>query len=77
MEVLKKQEPDRRPEQLVPRTASVRRICELYGLGRSKIYKLLADGEIAARKVGRRTLIDTQSVENWISNQPTYPGRRD
>jgi excisionase family DNA binding protein len=77
MEGLKKQEPDRRPEQLIPRTASIRRICELYGLGRSKIYKLLAAGEITACKVGRRTLIDTQSVESWLSRQPTYLARGD
>jgi excisionase family DNA binding protein len=59
------------------RAASVRRICEMYGLGRTKVYALLAKGEIAGRKVGRRTLIDTESMEAWINRQPVYPGRKD
>lgn len=59
------------------RAASIRRICEMYGLGRTKVYALLASGEIWGRKVGRRTLVDTETVEAWISRQPVYPGRRD
>ena len=49
----------------------------MYGLGRTKVYALLAKGEISARKVGSRTLIDVETVEAWITRQPVYSGRRD
>lgn len=57
------------------KAASVRKIAEMYGLGRTKIYELLGSGDIAGRKVGRKTVIIVESVEGWMARQPTYSPR--
>lgn len=41
---------------------SIPRVCERTGLGRSKVYELIAAGEIKTVKVGRRTLVP----EDWL-----------
>ena len=40
------------------------------GISRSKTYELLAAGELSARKVGRRTLIDLKAGLAWLDEQP-------
>ncbi len=40
------------------------------GISRSKTYELLAAGELSARKVGRRTLIDLRAGLAWLDAQP-------
>ena len=42
------------------------------GLGRTKIYELLSSGALAAIKIGRRTLIRTDSAEAWLAAQTPY-----
>lgn len=41
-------------------------------LGRTKIYELLASGELKAIKVGRRTLISGEAAQAWFDAQPAY-----
>lgn len=41
-------------------------------LGRTKIYELLASGELKAIKVGRRTLISGAAAQAWFDAQPLY-----
>ena len=48
------------------RTLSVNQFCESIGIGRTKAYELLAQGEIEAVRIGRRTLITVRSVEALI-----------
>ncbi len=40
------------------------------GLSRSRIYQLLASGEIENRKIGRRTMILARSLSDYIERQP-------
>ena len=40
--------------------------CRLTGLGRSKIYDLLGNGEIVSVKVGKRRLILTADLRAWL-----------
>lgn len=40
------------------------------GIGRSKIYELIASGDIEAVKVGRCTLIKVESLHNLVNNSP-------
>lgn len=42
---------------------SVRECCQLYGLGRTKIYALLASGELTKAKIGRRSFITVESAQ--------------
>jgi excisionase family DNA binding protein len=44
----------------------INRTLETSGLGRSKVYELLASGELTKIKVGRRTLIDYQSLASFL-----------
>lgn len=40
------------------------------GIARSKLYDLLGTGEIEAVKLGRRTLIRTESLRRYVSALP-------
>lgn len=40
------------------------------GLPRSTIYRLLAEGVLGARKAGRRTLIDAETVRAYVAALP-------
>ena len=41
--------------------------CEQTTLGRTKIYQLIADGQIEIVKVGRRTLVPFDSLAAWLA----------
>ncbi len=41
-----------------------------FGIGRTKLYELIRDGEIEAVKLGRRTLIRAGSVRAFIDSLP-------
>jgi excisionase family DNA binding protein len=40
------------------------------GIGRTKLYELLGDKKIQAVKLGTRTLVLTQSVEQFLASLP-------
>lgn len=40
------------------------------GISRSKTYELLGSGELTAKKIGRRTLIDFRAGLAWLDAQP-------
>ncbi len=40
------------------------------GLTRTKIYELVASGDLDARKAGRRTLIVGDSLRDYLANLP-------
>lgn len=40
-----------------PEFIDVRGLCRLYGIGRSTAYRLLAEGQIASVRLGRRVLV--------------------
>lgn len=40
------------------------------GLPRSTVYRLLAEGALGARKAGRRTLVDADSVRAYVAALP-------
>lgn len=43
-----------------------------YRIGLTRAYELIASGEIEARKVGRKTLVVTESVDAWFARQPAF-----
>lgn len=49
-----------------PITVRVRDACRITGIGRSKLYELIAAGEIEIVKVGTITLIPTESLRRFI-----------
>jgi excisionase family DNA binding protein len=56
------------PEDAVlkPLAVRVREACRLTGIGRSKLYELIAAGEIEIIKVGTITLIPTGSLQSFV-----------
>ena len=46
--------------------------CALLKIGRTRLYRLLSDNQINARKNGKKTLIEKSELERWISTLPAY-----
>jgi len=44
---------------------TVKEFCELYRLGHSKVYEMIAARELRAHKVGSRTIILAADVRAW------------
>lgn len=53
----------------MPLTVRVREACRLTGIGRSKLYELIAAGEIAVIKVGTITLIPIVGLEQFLQER--------
>ena len=55
------------------------------GVNMTRLWSLIKDGKVAAKQVGRRTLVDFISFQAWLAQQPPVdygamsrkpPGRR-
>ncbi len=44
-------------------------VCEMTGLSRSKIYELLACGEIRTVKIGKSVRITPEALNEWLQRQ--------
>ena len=49
---------------------SIPRLCDDFDLSRSKVYELIAEGTLTARKEGAKTLVDGESVRAWYESLP-------
>lgn len=56
----------RETHQPMPITVRVREASRLTGIGRSKLYELIAAGEIQIVKVGRITLVPMASLTKFL-----------
>lgn len=45
--------------------------CRMIGVGRTKLYELVASGHVTARKIGSRTLIEMASIRAFAASLPT------
>jgi len=50
-------------------TVRIRQACDMTGIGRTKIYELIHDGEIEVIKVGAMTLVPVASLEAFIASR--------
>lgn len=57
----------RYPENLDPLSVTVPAALRLSGLGRTKLYELLAQKKIESLKVGTRRLVKFDSLQNFLS----------
>lgn len=53
----------------IPLTVRVNEACRLTGIGRSKLYELIAAGEIGIIKVGAITLIPMASLKLFLERR--------
>lgn len=58
-------------EQLRPISVRVPEACRLTGIGRSKLYELIATGEIEIVKVGTITLVPVAALTAFIKQRRT------
>jgi excisionase family DNA binding protein len=56
-----------RGESLKPLAVSIRRACELVGLGNTTIWKMIKEGRLQTMSVGRRRLVIYRSLEALVS----------
>ena len=49
---------------------SVSEVGDLTGLGKTKLYQMLSDGELGSRKIGRRRVIPASEVERVFGAIP-------
>lgn len=52
---------------------NIRDACAAIGIGRTKLYELINDGELDARALGGRTVIPAASLEKLVANLPAAP----
>jgi excisionase family DNA binding protein len=57
--------------QLEPMVLGVREAASFIGLSKSRLYELIADGTIDARKLGARTLVPVASLRAFVENAPS------
>ena len=50
-------------------TVTIRKACEISGLGQTSIYKAIRTGRLKAAKVGRRTLVDMESLRALVGGE--------
>ena len=59
------------PQTTSERSAfSVAEVMVRTGLGRDTVYGLIRDGQLVARKVGRRTLVVGSDLEKFLTSLP-------
>ncbi|WP_157219341.1 helix-turn-helix domain-containing protein [Flavisphingomonas formosensis] len=52
-----------------PVTVRIPEAMRMLGLGRSKLYELIGDGQIATIKVGRSRLVVMRSIHDFVEQQ--------
>jgi excisionase family DNA binding protein len=52
-----------------PLAYSISDACRASSLGRTRLYQLIAEGRLEARKIGKRTLIPAASLRALIAGQ--------
>lgn len=58
--------PEYQPE---PLAYSIKEACRASSLGRTRLYQLIAEGRLEARKVGKRTIIPAASLRALIDGE--------
>ncbi|MHA6766992.1 helix-turn-helix domain-containing protein [Sphingobium ummariense] len=53
-----------------PLALSINDTAKVLGIGRSSVYALIKSGGLDAIKIGRRTLLTTESVRRLANTQP-------
>jgi excisionase family DNA binding protein len=49
---------------------SILEACAVAGIGRTKIYQAISDGDLKARKCGKRTLVLRQDLREFLAALP-------
>jgi excisionase family DNA binding protein len=55
------------PTHDAPRLLSIKQTCRILGIGRTRVYALLAEGRLASVTIGRRRLIPLRAIEALLA----------
>lgn len=55
---------------------SKKEFCKLSGFGLTTVCRLIKEGEIPTRRLGRRVIILRDEGEAWLRSLPTHTSRR-
>lgn len=53
---------------------SVREVAEITGLGLTTIRKAIYEGNLKARKIGKKVVVKRGDMESWIEDAPSAAG---
>jgi excisionase family DNA binding protein len=59
-----------------PLAYSIAEACSVARAGRTTIYEAIRDGELTARKRGRKTLILPEDLRRWVEGHPAVQAKR-
>lgn len=59
-----------------PIALSIDETAKVLSIGKTKLYAELSAGRLEGKKLGKRTLITQDSINNWLSNLESYPIER-
>ena len=57
-----------------PFALGVKDAAAFIGLSRSRLYELISDGSIVARKLGSRTVVPVENLKSFVANAPRKTG---
>ena len=57
-------------------TFNIQDACRALGIGKTNLYRLIAQGKIEARALGGRTVIPADSLRNFVAHIPPAPIKR-
>lgn len=60
------------PNLISPTHVPIPQACQRAGCGRSSLYLALQRGDVTARKLGTRVLVDVASLDAWVSRLPVW-----
>jgi excisionase family DNA binding protein len=49
---------------------SIIEACDIAGIGRTTLYQAISEGQLKARKIGKRTLVLRTDLQNFLSALP-------
>lgn len=52
------------------RAYDLKGFCEIFSIGRTKVYQEIREGKLKTLKVGRRTIITAQAADEWLNSLP-------
>lgn len=59
-----------------PLALTISEACAISRTGRTALYEAIRDGQLVARKRGRRTLVLPDDLKRWVESHPTIEARR-
>jgi excisionase family DNA binding protein len=56
--------------EFIPLAVSIAEAVRMVGIGRTSLYAAIAAGKLRTRKAGRRTLVETAELRQFLANLP-------